>query len=309
LKQRLQAAQVLGMTLDAFIGRFRDDDLQLQHVFLDEAGYAPLVKALALFRWNVPVTFLGDHKQLPPVCEMNDEEIALLENRRVAVWAKSAMFADACFANSEEGQFLSVCLPGEDPPFINCRKVDLLVTHRFGPNLASLLGEFVYAPLRLVSAMPDDDLRILSIDAPLHTQPAQKRENVAEADVVRRLVRDRQEFSRAEETAHVVITPYKNQVAILNKALPKLRQEGRILTIHKSQGREWDTVVFSAVDGRYNSPWFTEHLQVLNTAVSRARKELIIVADVEFWRQPGRQRQFFSRLLREASPLEFTRKP
>ncbi len=65
LEQRMEGALVVGMTLDAYIGRLKDAPLHFDHVFLDEAAYAPLIKTLTLFRQGVPVTFLGDHKQLP----------------------------------------------------------------------------------------------------------------------------------------------------------------------------------------------------------------------------------------------------
>lgn len=64
-----------------FISRFRprgsEDDgrpeLDVDHIFLDEAGYSNLPQALSLLTNGVPVTMLGDHMQLPPVCELDDD--------------------------------------------------------------------------------------------------------------------------------------------------------------------------------------------------------------------------------------------
>lgn len=64
------------------------------HLFLDEAGYASLIKTLPLFAYRVPVTFLGDHMQLPPVCEWQTWENEPV-NRSILMWVESAIRAGA----------------------------------------------------------------------------------------------------------------------------------------------------------------------------------------------------------------------
>ena len=77
-----------------------------------------------------------------------------------------------------------------------------------------------------------------------------------------------------------------------------------IVTVHGSQGREWDVVVFSVTDS-FGEVFLTdsrrpESLKLLNTAVSRARKMLVLVGDVSDWkRRPG---QLLSELFSIASP-------
>ena len=73
------------------------------------------------------------------------------------------------------------------------------------------------------------------------------------------------------------------------------------MTVHGSQGREWDTVIVSVADT--SDKWFVDSLNLasrglnlVNTAVSRARKELLIVCDTTYWkRQTG---QLISDLIR-----------
>ena len=79
----------------------------------------------------------------------------------------------------------------------------------------------------------------------------------------------------------------------IRKALPS-KFENNVMTIHSSQGREWDTVIISVCDNdttnRDVKLRFTSSLEpysglnVINTAVSRAKKNLIIVCDYEFWK-------------------------
>ncbi|GHV01952.1 hypothetical protein FACS1894211_12560 [Clostridia bacterium] len=79
---RVSTLAVIGCTVDTYIGYFSlrphgesPDIPAFDRIFLDEAGYCPLAKAATLFAAGVPVTFLGDHFQLPPVCEADDEWI------------------------------------------------------------------------------------------------------------------------------------------------------------------------------------------------------------------------------------------
>ena len=65
------------------------------------------------------------------------------------------------------------------------------------------------------------------------------------------------------------------------------------MTIHSSQGREWDTIIISICDDDgTNRPIplrFTSSvdgyggLKVMNTAVSRAKKRIILVCNHDFW--------------------------
>ena len=95
-----------------------------------------------------------------------------------------------------------------------------------------------------------------------------------------------------------VLTPYNDQRRLLRRQLRPLGAHDRIdvLNIHESQGREWDWVLFSVVDtealGDRHKPWFTddlnprsEGLALLNTAFSRARKELRFFMDAQYWSQ------------------------
>ena len=64
------------------------------------------------------------------------------------------------------------------------------------------------------------------------------------------------------------------------------------MTVHGSQGREWDTVILSIADGRVESREvplrFTGSStdvgrRLINTAVSRAKRRLVVFCDVDFW--------------------------
>jgi len=291
LEQRLEGALVVGMTLDAYIGRLKDAPLHFDHVFLDEAAYAPLVKALTLFRQGVTVTFLGDHKQLPPVCEMNDKDFNVPQYRSIVVWNKSAMFCEAMFKLSQ-ADFLSVCLRTDDPPLSTIKQADLTETHRFGQNLADVLSRCVYDGIPLKSVAEHGDLELIVIDTPLGNQSREGNENPAECLAIRQFLETLPESTTQADESFVILTPYRRQVAALNGTIPSVRRQQRAMTIHRFQGREWDIVLLSVADQRPRA--FTDSrdhkaLHVLNTAVSRARKSLIIVCNKTLWEQHPEQ--------------------
>ncbi len=131
------------------------------------------------------------------------------------------------------------------------------------------------------------------------------RENIAEVECIARYLQAYSELRDGAEGAWIILTPYKNQVALLGRKLPDARRQDRIMTVHASQGREWDTVFLSVVDGHFNLPWFTDStkresggLYVMNTAVSRARHHLTLVCNKAFWEgRPDAPRQLIARLL------------
>ena len=73
----------------------------------------------------------------------------------------------------------------------------------------------------------------------------------------------------ADETG--IISPYRNQVNALNDEIG----EFEIDTVHKFQGREKDNIIISTVDDEISD--FVDDPNLLNVAISRANKRLMIV--------------------------------
>ncbi|MEG2330141.1 AAA domain-containing protein, partial [Anaerorhabdus sp.] len=76
-----------------------------------------------------------------------------------------------------------------------------------------------------------------------------------------------------------IIAPYNEQVS---KISDELVNSFEILTVHKFQGREKDNIIISTVDNRISK--FTDNPNMLNVALSRARKrvKLIVSKDEEY---------------------------
>lgn len=69
-----------------------------------------------------------------------------------------------------------------------------------------------------------------------------------------------------------IITPYKDQVKAV---AAQFGQEYEVATVHKFQGREKDAIILTSVDDVIGS--FVDNPNMLNVAVSRAVKALVVV--------------------------------
>lgn len=310
---RVERASLIAATPHQFISRFRprrsEDDgrpvLDVDHIFLDEAGYCGLMQAAALFTNGVPVTMLGDHMQLPPVSQLDD---ALLTSSakgggrlgHAFLWNMSALHCEGLMTECP-GALSSIYTESSDPVFHMTFRADLTDSHRFGSNLGRVLDRWVYRN-GMTGSSDGGDLRICCIDAVCDSRDG--RENRAEALAVADMLR--REGPEPSEVA--VLTPYTAQLALIKRMVGR-RYRDSVMTVHGSQGREWDTVVLSVADNgvlsrdvpfRFTSSSTGIGMRVINTAVSRAKKRLVLVCDREFW--IGREDELIGGILREVDP-------
>lgn len=279
----LKNVQVTACTLDGYIGRYTKERINADHLFLDEAGYANIIKALTLFNNSVPITFLGDHMQLPPVCEINDRDIRNDESLRdMFVWSQSAIYVENMF-NKSKDEMLNAYLSGYDLKNKVLVTSQLNTTYRFGSSLSSILAQHVYDG-NFTSTDGDNQTKIYYIHASKE-EGLKSRVSNNECLAIKNIVQYLKQNGKNEFS---ILTPYTRQVKLLGNYMPDERNNLKIMTVHKSQGQEWDVVILSVVD-TYDK-WFVDSqnkmskgLNLVNTAVSRAKQMLIIVCDETYW--------------------------
>lgn len=292
----LEQKQVIAMTLDKYISLFMDAPLKCAHKFVDEAGFAPMAKALCLFNDSqIPVTFIGDHMQIPPIVQ---DGAGNLSARTSNLWGQPSMCAPWLVGVTNPFEVIEQSPPEMGKIYPNMHILNK--TYRFGDNLAKLLDQFIYQCGLESGAEHPLKISIIDVQA---TESPEPRMNVEEAEASVRLLQDSQNVDAA------IITPYKKQVETIRRKLSyNLRDQ--LFTVHKAQGREWDTVIFSVVDDGKSGrePWFADFTntqadanKLLNTALSRAKKELIMICNVNYWlNRPDSNRQLISQLIRMA---------
>lgn len=327
-KTRLKESLVIGMTMDGFIKRYKTLGVEFGHIFLDECAFTPLIKALTLTTQSAPITLLGDHKQLMPICEMPPKEI-----KGEAIWANlfnlSSLFLEDFFKQKPEitapifqkTQFSP--LEFSATAFATLRK-----THRYGDNLAKILDKHIYQNgLRGNS----ENTELYYIDC--GGSEILDKQNLAEARMIAAIIASknkkspknaREKIARASDSNasnssagdantldiagvaemigedFAIITPFVRQRKLLAESGVPYKH---IHTIHGSQGQEFESVIFSPVmlhhhltDSRNKNA-----AHALNVAISRIKKRLIIVCDYAYWMRCGGQ--FLSEILRYAKPI------
>ena len=292
---RLPECRVVASTIDGYIGRlYGHDDFHPAHIFLDEAAYCPLIKAASLLAEDVPLTLLGDHMQLPPVCEMEDDYFELDEYKEVCLWSQSALYLCALFSQSIERirfHYLNDDLRTNPPQFPKMRQFHLHHSFRFGAELATILGRFVYT--RDFQGNQAVKTGIYVIDA---ASKAGARKNTSPGECEALLAVQNRGRSSELFSNYAILTPFRNQRALLSTSFPS----DKVFTIHGSQGREWDTVFLSVTVKTTHMPFITPRL--INTAVSRARKNLVIICDSTYWKE--QEGHIIGGLVAAAEPIE-----
>lgn len=304
-RTRLKEALLIGMTMDGFIKKHSSLGIDFCHFFLDECAFTPLIKALALTTQNTPITLLGDHKQLMPICEMPTSQI-----KGDKIWANlfnlSSLFLEDFFAHSAEvsapifskSQSSPLCFTQSDSA--KTAFCILRQTHRYGDNLAKILDSHIY---HNGLKGKQENTRIFYIDCP--NAIIEDKQNITEARAIAALTKELEKqkapfLSQNDFSDFAIITPFIKQKKLLSDCGVSYR---RIWTIHGSQGQEFDTVIFSPVMLHHHltDSRNTNACYALNVAISRIKKQLIIVCDRAYWlRFRG---QFLSEILANALPF------
>ena len=266
------------------------------HIFLDEAAYCPLPKCGPIFAAGVPVTLLGDHMQLPPVCEAEKKDIS--DYHDLCFWASSSLHCCEFFEDYITPEHIFARYDAdEEPSFSMMERTFLKKTYRFGETLASILSDVIY-PAEFNGI--EEDTAILLLDATPaepYSGKLKEHQNMHEALAIKKYI------EKKKPKDFVILTPYRNQVDILNRVLPEYKDQ--ISTIHKSQGQEWHTVIISITDTRKKFLTNTKHIPrakpVMNTAISRAKEEIILCYEPSHWLR--REGQLVGKLAAQAKPI------
>ncbi len=309
---------VVAATVDTCLNRVTPDcSFNVDHVFLDEAGYCNVIKGMTLLGFGKPLTLLGDHMQLPPVFEGEMDLLRDPEKKLARLWKISALYMeDAVVSESLE----TFCQKDPDklPCFDRMERGALVETYRFGPDLARILAVRIYGSK--FCSQSENETKILFVNAPKSDFDKEKDEEGKHKRVSHREARAIRSLMESNLTHYGVtvgiITPYRKQRRLLADSIESLLKKYKIedddmvddiVTVHQSQGREWDIVLFSVTDC-FNEAHFTDTvhtpqaLKLINTAVSRAKKMLILVGDAEDWK--GRNGQLISELFAVGKEIE-----
>lgn len=156
--------------------------------------------------------------------------------------------------------------------------------YRMHHSLSRVPRELFYFGDALQDGIPGTDrecrVALVQVDA----QADGRESNQREADRICEILRD-VDADASDGRGVMIITPYREQEALLSDAIGELRARNllrsrpEICTLDRCQGREAEYVIISLVRGRAST--FMDMPKRWNVALTRARKQLLIVGDLD----------------------------
>lgn len=228
------------------------------YVIMDEASQADVATGMLALSCASNAVIVGDTKQLPNVVTAQQKE------QLVAIFARHQIAKEYDFV---QYSFLSsICaIMGERVP-----RVTLCEHYRCHPQIIGFCNQKFYNGELIVmtDGKQENALQLVTTVAGNHERD---RMNQRQIDVIRTEILPKLDCPKSEIG---IIAPYRNQVYQLKKELADPAID--VATVHKFQGREKDVIILSTVDDTVTE--FSDDPNLLNVAVSRAKKKLIIVA-------------------------------
>jgi very-short-patch-repair endonuclease len=277
-KEFIQEYPVILSTTHSIISSVTENYL-FDYIIIDEASQVDLVTAsLALAGWK-NVVIVGDVKQLPQIVSSDIEK---LSNE---MFYKNTL--DESYNFSKCSIIASLMkLYGDNLP-----KTLLSEHYRCHPKIIRFCNEKYYnnvlivmteessqdIPLKLYKTTPGNHARRDNIDNEKGWY------NIRQIEVIRDEILGSNNAQYKEASKTGIICPYRKQVTETNRLIGK--DELEVDTVHKFQGREKNTIIFSTVANELNS--FIDDANLINVAVSRAIKELIVVTSNKVFKQHG----------------------
>ena len=240
-------------------------------VIIDESSQVDLISAVIAFSMAKKVVLVGDEKQLPHV--VKSQLVPKLNN----IFNKYKL---CDYFDYAKNSILSCVIKKEK------RVVSTLLNehYRCDPQIIGFCNKRFYNGELVVRSAHNDGNGVTLISHGSHFE--RDRQNEREVDIIEKEIIDE---LPANQTG--IIAPYNNQIALLNS---RFDNRGCVIdTIHKFQGKEKDYIILSTVANKikfYDDEEkidFLNNPNLINVAISRAKKRLYILASEEVLNQEG----------------------
>jgi len=236
---------------------------------IDEAGQCEIPTSLIPISKCKNMVLIGDTNQLKPIIVFDKEKNIKLMNQ---------------FQISEEYDYYNNSILSTFKKIDTISREILLSYHyRCGQKIIDYSNKRFYDQrLNLSAVRMDGTVKLLSVaNANQKNKNAQMEEAIAIVDYIKE-----QNLSDA-----FILTPFRNQEEVINHYLNEAKKSGVIDTsvscgtIHKVQGQENKTIIISTALSTKTSPktydWIKNNSELLNVGVTRAKENLIVVADLK----------------------------
>lgn len=229
-------------------------DVVYDYLIMDEASQVDIATGALALSCARNVVIVGDTKQLPNV--VTDD---------IKVKAK-AIFDT--FNVNEGYKYTKSFLQSILDVMPNVTQTLLREHYRCHPKIINFCNQKFYRGELVIMTTDNGEEDVLSVIKTVAGNHERNHYSQRQIDVIKNEIIPKF-VSNPEETG--IITPYKNQVEALRKEITNIDAA----TVHKFQGKEKENIIISTVDDEISD--FADDPYLINVAVSRAKKKLILV--------------------------------
>lgn len=229
-------------------------EVMFDYLIMDEASQVDIATGVLALSCARNVVIVGDTKQLPNVVT---EDIG----------ARAKAIFDSY--NINEGyQFTKSFLQSVLDVLPDVAQTMLREHYRCHPKIINFCNQKFYRGELIIMTADEGEEDVLAVVKTAPGNHVREHYSQRQIDVIRNEIMPNYVVN-VEETG--IITPYRNQVEALRKEVKDIDAA----TVHKFQGKEKDTIIISTVDDEISD--FADDPYLINVAVSRAKKRLILV--------------------------------
>lgn len=229
------------------------------YVIIDEASQSDLLTGVLAFSCARNVVIVGDLKQLPNIVDSNTKGIS----QKIF----SSYQLPTAYSYAKHNILSSVL-----DLFAHIPRTLLREHYRCHPKIIEFCNQRFYENQLVILTKDNGEHDVLQAVKTVKGSHARGHYNQRQIDEIKKQVLP-ELLNQVNPQEIGIISPYRDQKESLEK--DEQTAEFEIQTVHKFQGREKEAIIITTVDNEITK--FTDNPQMLNVAVSRAKKRLRVV--------------------------------
>ena len=234
-----------------------NDNVVYDYVIMDESSQVDIATGALAMSCAKNMVIVGDTNQLPNVVDKHTEI------RADAIFNQYNLSKGYRFTNSFLQSVLEV-MP-------NVTQTMLREHYRCHPKIIEFCNQKFYRGNLIIMTEDHGEKDVLKVIKTVKGNHSRNHFSQRQIDIIKNEIIPN-DITNKKETG--IISPYNNQVQFLKEQIDGIEQA----TVHKFQGKEKDTIIISTVEDEITD--FVDDPYLLNVAVSRAKKKLILVVTV-----------------------------
>lgn len=228
------------------------------YVIVDEASQVDLLTGVLAMSCAKNMVIVGDQMQLPNVVAQDSKRVAETVGRKYSI--------EDCYRFEKNSMLKSILSRFEKIP-----KVLLKEHYRCHPKIIQFCNQKFYGNELIIMTKDNDEADVLKVYKTVKGNHARGRTNQRQIDEITESVLP--DLGEVDMNDVGIISPYREQKYMLENSVSSSGIE--VDTVHKFQGREKDNIIITTVDNKISD--FTDDPNMLNVAISRAKKKIRIV--------------------------------